>query len=299
MVQLLPPIEFRLRRFGVVAAYGPAPARDGPLPDQAAPELEEKGIPVALTNHPVQSAFGHGDVALGQGPTDGGGAGRRIEAIDRELVGARPEGRVHAAQTVPQVRCPGEHQQERQFAANDLTRVQEGPSNLRRQRMRLIQQNDKRPPTGARGEDVRRQRRPPPVPGMPGDPRDGHVFGGQAGPPRLWQEPFRKQRARSDFRGRQADGLDVLAVGDFLLQPDQQRRLSVAARPAENDFIRRGNASRHGCDARPEEGLFPLPIGEVGRQSSRAGTKRPFSDDRSRHAASLGSASLPRWRGGR
>ena len=61
---------------------------------------------------------------------------------------------------------------------------------------------------------------------------------------------------------------------DFPLQPHQQRRLAVAARPVEDDFARRRTAAPQSAQERPAEILLVFPPGQVGRQSPVPGLKR-------------------------
>ena len=201
------------------------------------------------------------------------GARLGAQTADRTPLGAIPERGVQCAEAGPKLRRAREHEQERQLRSDLLAGVQQCASDLFIQGVGLVEQQHQRTFLHACCERLVERGRAV-VARAPPDSVYRDFVGREVLPPGGGQQTFDQLRLGADRRRGEPNDVHSRGRRGFFLQPHQQRRLAVAARPVEDDLARRRTAEPQAAHERQAEVLLVLPPGQIGRQSPVSGLKR-------------------------
>ena len=158
-----------------------------------------------------------------------------VETADGAPVGPVPERCVHGVQVSAEARRARQHQQERQRSADLLAGVQQCASDVQVQRVRLVDQQEQRALPHAYAQRLVQRRHAVPA-RPPRDPMHRDLSGREAPPPGCGQQALDQLRLGRHAGGRKRKDVDAGVRSGFLLQPDEQGGLAVAARPLQHQI---------------------------------------------------------------
>ena len=251
VVQATLPLERRPRGFHIGDRNARTTGTPRPPPNETAPDLEEIRIAVALADDLLQRRCRDPHAGAPQRSLDRRRRRSRVEPIYRELTRPGPEGSPHAREAVPNVRGPGENEQEGPLRRHLPAGVQQLPADLHAQRVGFVQQDNERLPTRPGSQD---------------------------------RQPLGESRRTPEDTRRETRDFHSGVRFELALEPDEQGGLPVTARAVQDHFA----GGRRAVFQIRDRGLEQLLLGaaprQVRRQTTGARSERPRGAARFGHA---------------
>ena len=266
-------------RFGVGRRQPDRSGCQTPLPQGAAPDLNEVRVALAVGDHRIERVAVDVHAVGRQRFDQGGPGGRGAQPADAQapVVQPVPERSVHRAEMRRQPRRAGQYEQERGVGPDVLGGVQQQLADIMIEGMRFVEQDGQRPAAAAGGQALGQfpQGRGRCRPFRPADARE-------AEPPRQElpdaggrQQPVDQILPGPYLARRQARDVHAAGSAAGALEPVEQHRLAVAAWPRQRDVVRGGSAAGQVRQALPQHRLLPLSPRERRRGGAGAGLEQP------------------------